>query len=131
MVAPEEGERGIAQRLHADRKAGHARPLQARKIRPQNIIGISFQRDLGAALDAEGIGRGQQDRAQLIRPQQRGGAAAEIHRVEPAMLRHSWAMRMYVRRDGIDQRSAVTVLNGVDVEVAIRADARTVGPVHV
>ena len=131
MVASEKGERGIAQRLHADRQARHPGLLQAEKIRPQNIIGIGFQRDLGAALDAERLRRCQQDRAQFVRPQQRRRAAAEVNRVERAMLRHPRPVRMNVRRDGLDQRSAVAVLGGVDVEVAIRADARAVRPVHV
>ena len=47
------------------------------------------------------------------------------------LLAHALAMRANIVADGLDQERRVAVLGGVDIEIAIRADARAIRPVNI
>ena len=65
------------------------------------------------------------------RCQQRRRSAPQIETVGLAMLRHARAVDFEILPDRVEQRGIVPILGRIHIEVAVRADLRTVRPMDV
>ena len=132
MVAAEEGEGRVVQRLHPHGQAVDAGVGQGGEAGGLGVGGIGLERDLdGAAPREEGF-RPVDDGGHGFRRHQRRGAAAEEDRGQTAGTGQG-RLRFHIGEDGFGQRRLFLNPAPVahDVEVAIRADAGAVRPVDV
>ena len=131
MQAAQRFQRGIVERLHAERDAVDAGCAIAAKPRRLDAGRIGLQRDLDIGGDAPVLADRIEDRADGLRLHQRRRAAAEKDR------RHRAARR--ARRRGLDlaRKGAGKALlvdrrvADMAVEIAIRAFRQAERPVHV
>ena len=128
MRPAKEFEALVVQRLEPKRQPIDARRCKVCKAR--RIVRVCLDRDFGAGLQSpEAIHLGDHLRDLLPRHQRRRAAAKEDG--ISASRARAVAPAGEVRKDGVEQGRGITRLGGIDVEVAIRADARAIRPVDV
>ena len=131
MVASKEGKGRIVQRLQADREAVHASSGPGFEVGSKDVIRIGLQRDFHARREAEAALSQFDEKCNVTRTEQGGRPAAKIDRAKLRVIGQGFSMPGKVARYGFDKRGTVPPFCGVDVEVAIGADLRTIGPVDV
>ncbi len=128
MIAAQAFEAGVIQRLNAQRHPLHPGGGDAGETVMLHRIG--FQPDLTPWRQPEQGVSAFKDGGDRRRLHQRGRAAAKVHAVDRARPQPVAPVRQIVEHGG-QQRLRLRVGGLVDVEVAIRADARAIRPVHV
>ncbi|MNX60156.1 hypothetical protein D3C86_910560 [compost metagenome] len=132
MVAAEEGQRSVVERLHPHRQAVDPGGGQSGVAARLGVGGVGLQRDFDLAVRRkERLGPRDHFRHSLGRHQRRRAAAKE-DRGQTARSDQR-RLRLHVRQDGLDQPGLLLDPPPVahDVEVAIGTDAGAVGPVDI
>ena len=130
MLAPEEGERLVMQRLHAKRDAVDPGGAEIRKLARLVRGGIGFERDLGIGREAPQALCLPDQRTRQRGRHQRRRAPAEEDRAYAAAFRQ----RMLVRQVGQQRRLprvGIHIIANMTVEVAIGALLQAEGPVDI